>query len=75
MFAREQGLVPEELALFGGEEYELVLAIKRDGFANVRRRIPSLQKIGSVTIGSGNVIARFGGRIGKVQPRGYEHFT
>jgi thiamine-monophosphate kinase len=75
MFAREQGLVPEELALFGGEEYELVLAIRRDGFAKVRQRIPSLQKIGSVTIGSGNVIARSGGRIGKVQPRGYEHFT
>src|SRR6267378_2928412 len=70
MFAREQGLVPEELALFGGEEYELVLAIKRDGFANVRRRIPSLQKIGNVTTGSGNVIAPFGNRFRKIEPRG-----
>jgi len=75
MFAREQGLVPEELALFGGEEYELVLAIKRDGFANVRRRIPSLQKIGNVTIGSGNVIAPFGSGFRKIKPRGYEHFS
>jgi len=75
MFAREQGLVPEELALFGGEEYELVLAIKRDGFANVRRRIPSLQKIGNVTTGSGNVIAPFGNRFRKIEPRGYEHFS
>jgi len=75
MFAREQGLVPEELALFGGEEYELVLAIKKDGFANLRRRIPSLQKIGSVTIGSGNVIGPVGSRFRKIEPRGYEHFS
>jgi len=75
MFARERGLVPEELALFGGEEYELVLAIRRDGFANVRRRIPSLQKIGNVTIGSGDVIAPFGRSFRKIEPRGYEHFS
>ena len=75
VFAREQGLVPDELALFGGEEYELVLAIKREGFANVRRRIPSLRKIGNVTIGSGNVIAPLRGRYRKIEPRGYEHFS
>ena len=74
LFAREQGLVPEELALFGGEEYELVLAIKRDEFTNVRRMIPSLKKIGNVTNGLGNVIAPFGNRLGKIEPRGYEHF-
>ncbi|HVH15741.1 MAG TPA: thiamine-phosphate kinase [Candidatus Angelobacter sp.] len=75
MFSMEQGLVPEELALFGGEEYELVLAIKRDQFTKLRRRLPSLQKIGNVTTGSGTVIANFGGRSGKVEPRGYEHFS
>lgn len=75
MFAREHGLVPEELALFGGEEYELVLAIKGDRFTDVRRAIPSLQEIGNVTKGSGSVIARLGGRFGKVEPRGYEHFS
>ena len=74
-FAREQGLDPEELALFGGEEYELVLTIKRDRFASARRRIPSLRKIGNVKIGSGDVIARFGGRTRIVEPRGYEHFA
>lgn len=75
IFAREQGLVPEELALFGGEEYELVITIKRDKFTRVRRAVPSLQKIGIVTIGSGSVMARLGGRFGKVEPRGYEHFS
>lgn len=75
MFAREQGLVPEELALFGGEEYELVVAIKSGRFASVRRRIPSLQRIGDVKTGSGEVIASFGGKTRKLEPRGYEHFS
>src|SRR6266436_8260412 len=75
VFAKEQGLVPEELALFGGEEYELVLAIKKGRFESARREIPSLRKIGSVKNGSGDVIARLGGKTRKVEPRGYEHFT
>ena len=75
VFAREQGLVPDELALFGGEEYELVVAIKSDRFASVRKRIPTLQRIGDVRTGSGEVIARFGGQIGKLEPRGFEHFS
>lgn len=74
-FAIEQGLVPEEFALFGGEEYELVLAIKRDRFTKLRRRLPSLQEIGKVTIGSGDVTARLAGRLRRVEPRGYEHFS
>jgi thiamine-monophosphate kinase len=75
VFAREQGLVPEELALFGGEEYELVVAIKNGGFASVRKKIPGLRKIGDVKTGSGDVIARFGGEVRKLEPRGYEHFS
>jgi thiamine-monophosphate kinase len=75
VFAREQGLVPDELALFGGEEYELVVAIKSDRFASVRKRIPTLRRIGDVKTGSGEVITRFGGQIGKLEPRGYEHFS
>ena len=74
-FAREQGLVPEELALFGGEEYELVLTIKKDRFASVRREVPSLRRIGDVKRGLGDVIARSGGKTRKVEPRGYEHLA
>ena len=74
-FAMEKGIDPEELALFGGEEYELVMTIKRDRFASAKRRIPSLRKIGNVKIGSGDVIARLSGRTWKVEPRGYEHFA
>lgn len=75
VFAREKGLVPEELALFGGEEYELVLAIKKDRFSRVSRRIPSLRRIGNVEKGSGDVIASFGGGFSRVEPRGYQHFS
>lgn len=75
MYAKEHSLVPEELALFGGEEYELVLAIKKDRFTKLRRRVPSLQKIGNVKVGSGNVIAHFDGKPGRVEPGGYEHFS
>ena len=75
VFAKENGLVSEELALFGGEEYELVLTIKKDRFVSLRRKIPSLRRIGNVESGPGDVIARFGGKPRKVEPRGYEHFT
>jgi len=74
VFANEQGLIPEELALFGGEEYELVLAIKKGRFESARKEIPSLRRIGIVESGPGDVIARLGGKIRKVERRGYEHF-
>jgi thiamine-monophosphate kinase len=75
LFAEDQGLVSEELALFGGEEYELVLAIEAARFASVKRRIPSLRRIGTVRNGSGDVMVNLGGRVKKLDPRGYEHFT
>lgn len=73
-FANEHGVRPEELALFGGEEYELVLTIQKDQFARVKKKVPSLLRIGTVTKGSGEVWARIGDRPVRVKPRGYEHF-
>lgn len=73
-FAEEQGLVAEELALFGGEEYELVLTIAKNRFATVRRKLHSLIEIGRVERGTGEVIALVGGRNVRVVPHGYEHF-
>src|SRR5436190_2075861 len=75
VFPRENALVPEELALFGGEEYELVLTIKKDRFESLKRKIPSLQRIGTVKSGLGDVIMDYRGKNRKVEPRGYEHFT
>ena len=73
-FAEEQGLVAEELALFGGEEYELVLTIAKNRFDAIKRRVHSLIEIGRVEKGTGEVISVVGGRMGKVEPHGYEHF-
>jgi thiamine-monophosphate kinase len=73
-FAEEQGLVAEELALFGGEEYELVLTIAKDRFAAVKGKIPSLIEIGRVEKGTGEVTSLVGGGKTRVEPHGYEHF-
>jgi thiamine-monophosphate kinase len=73
-FAEEQGLVAEELALFGGEEYELVLTVAKNGFASVKGKIPSLIEIGKVEKGIGEVTALAGSRRTKIELQGYEHF-
>ena len=73
-FALEQGLTPEQLALFGGEEYEIVLTIPKTRLAALKRKTQSLIEIGRVERGRGEVIALEGGRRTKVEPRGYEHF-
>jgi thiamine-monophosphate kinase len=73
-FAEEQGLVAEELALFGGEEYELVLTIARNRFAALKGKIPCLIQIGRVEKGTGEVTALVGGGKTKLDPHGYEHF-
>jgi thiamine-monophosphate kinase len=73
-FAGERGLVAEELALFGGEEYELVLTIAKNTFAALKRKIPSLIEIGRVEKGTGQVTSLVGGGKTRVEPHGYEHF-
>jgi thiamine-monophosphate kinase len=73
-FAEEQGLVAEELALFGGEEYELVVTIAKNRFAAVKGKIPSLIEIGRVEKGTGEVTSFVGGGKTRVEPHGYEHF-
>src|SRR5256885_15902383 len=60
VFAEEQGLVPEELALFGGEEYELILTIKKYRFVSLRREIPTLRRIGNVEYAMRDGSSRFG---------------
>ena len=73
VFAQGQRLVAEDLALYGGEEYELVLAIRQDEFSVLEKRIPSLIRIGTVEAGTGEVRARTKGNTRKIQPRGWEH--
>jgi thiamine-monophosphate kinase len=66
---------PAELALFGGEEYELVVTVKADRFGQAKRLVPSLIAIGRVGKGPAKVGASIGGRLVKVPARGWEHFT
>jgi thiamine-monophosphate kinase len=73
-FAEEQGLVAEELALFGGEEYELVLTIPKNRFAVVKRKLGSIIEIGKVEKGTGEVTTIVDGRKTRVKALGYEHF-
>ncbi len=74
IFAQEERLSAEKLALFGGEEYELVLTVQKDRFASLKRKVPSLLRIGTVEKGRGQVWAQFGDRMVGVEPRGYDHF-
>ncbi len=74
VFAKEERLSAEALALFGGEEYELIVTIQKNRFASVKRVVPSLLRIGAVEKGGGGLSVRYGNRMVSVEPRGYEHF-
>ena len=74
-FAKEKELSAHDLALYGGEEYELVCTVKRDKFARLNRRFRGLRRIGMVEPGHGSVTAMIGDRLESVEPKGYEHFT
>lgn len=74
VFAKEERLSAEALALFGGEEYELIVTIQKDRFARVKRVVPSLLRIGAVEKGGGGLRVRYRDRMVSVEPRGFEHF-
>lgn len=74
-FARENGYDPEGLALFGGEEYEIVCTIPKSRISAVIRAAKAskvrLIQIGKVVEGSGSVLYR-----GKaIERKGYDHFA
>jgi thiamine-monophosphate kinase len=72
-YAEQQKLNPEELAMYGGEEYELLVTIPREEFSELRRRVPSLIRIGRVESGHGNVFLQSREEVTKIEPRGWEH--
>jgi thiamine-monophosphate kinase len=74
-YAHMTNLDPVDLALYGGEEFELVLSIRRTGSRRALNTTKSLHIIGSVTRDKGNVtLSREGNRI-MVKPIGWEHLT
>jgi thiamine-monophosphate kinase len=74
-FAQEHRLSSLDLALYGGEEYELVLTIRPERFKELKERIPSLTKIGIVEKKPFGVSAKIGLRRFTVEARGWQHFT
>ena len=72
--ARQTKTSSIELALYGGEEYELVITMKPSLFARARQLVPSLIPIGRVGKGPARVGASIGGRLVGVEPMGWEHF-
>jgi thiamine-monophosphate kinase len=74
-YAKQSGLDPDELALYGGEEYELVLTVKKESFASLKRMIPSLIRIGRVQAGRGIMVSLNGEKARRVEPRGWEHMV
>ena len=76
-FAEINGLNPLDLALYGGEEYELVLTIKPSLWAKAEKAVKSvggnLVKIGRVTA-KRQIILDVEGERRFIEPRGWEHF-
>ena len=74
-FAKDHRLSALDLALYGGEEYELVVTIKPERFHNLKTRLRSLTRIGVVEKKSFGVKAELAGKLVPVEERGWEHFT
>jgi len=74
-FARELRLSAIDLALYGGEEYELVLTVSPRRFPALKKRVRSLMKIGTVEPVDRGLTAKLGGERLQIEDRGWEHFT
>lgn len=76
-FASIHGYDAEELALYGGEEYELIFTVPREKL-NQAREIFSESKCQFIEIGvvteSPKVVVRKGEKTHEVRTRGWEHF-
>lgn len=73
-FAVQARISPIPLALYGGEEYELVFTFKGHDVSRVKRAVPSALVVGRVERGPPRVTATAAGRTFRVQKKGYEHF-
>lgn len=74
-FARQHRLRSRDLALYGGEEYELVLTIPPENFSRAYRAAKgNLARIGLVTDRFRGVRMKVNGGIVPVKKKGWEHF-
>jgi thiamine-monophosphate kinase len=76
-FAKINKLDPSALALYGGEEYELVLAVRPRMWIEAEKAVAKvggkLVKIGKITAGK-DVLMETGRKHVVIAPKGYEHF-
>ena len=73
-FGHTSRVNPVDLALYGGEEYELVVSLRRSASRAASRAVKSLRIIGEVTRDSGTVVLSRDGKEVRIEPRGWEHF-
>ncbi|MCL1969965.1 MAG: thiamine-phosphate kinase [Candidatus Bathyarchaeota archaeon] len=78
-FAQQNGLNAESLALYGGEEYELVLTVPPEKWDAAKKAVEEvggkLIAIGRATEHREIVLLQAGGRKQVINHCGYEHFT
>lgn len=74
-FAELNNVNPEDLVLYGGEEYSLVISVKKGKEKLLKEKIngTKITKIGKVVRGRG-VWLRKEGKLIKVKNKGWEHF-
>ena len=76
-FAEDNNINPVELALYGGEEYEIVLTVKPSLWIEAEKAVKRVRgklfQIGTVTDRK-NVLLETNGKKHIIEPRGYEHF-
>ena len=77
-FAEMNRLDAVDLALYGGEEYELVVTVKPNLWGEAQKTAEqaggALYRIGEVTRRRGIILRTRSGEIRKIAPKGYEHF-
>jgi thiamine monophosphate kinase len=69
------GVDPLELSLYGGEEFELVVCLKKNAAKKALRSVRSLHVIGRVTRDTGNVTLLRDGTLTPIESRGWEHLS
>ncbi len=72
--AGKTGKDPLELALYYGEDFELLLTVKKDVFKQIEQKI-HIYKIGNVTSSGKIEILHKDGTKSTIKPRGYEHLS
>ena len=75
VFSRDHGVSAMDLALYGGEEYELVFTANPQSFLALKKRFRSIMKIGRVEPASHGLTATVQGRRFQIEQRGWEHFA